>query len=417
MIKEMASMKKDKLLKMWIIILLIAVIDMGLGTLMFHHSLNHITVRGDRNVEVNLCQIYEDPGVDAYRAGLDVSDKVRIRGDVDTGTPGTYTVRYSVAGMTAERTVVVSDKMDPVLNLSGGSISMKLGGEFKDPGFEAYASDGTDLTDDVKVDMTGLNEAGEREIIYTVYDDSGKGTRVTREISVEPNTDYGAPGLPICMYHYVYDENDPPDDLQRRYGNYIEQSDLEEELMWLKEEGYYFPTWEEVRKYVDGRLLLPEKSIVLTFDDAAYTFLEYGIPVLEKCQVPATSFMITSSGGKSKIAAYSSEYVTYESHSHNMHRGGGSIGHGGIFPAMSREDALEDLRTSVEICGNGDAFAYPYGDYTEACCEIVEAAGFLCAVTTEYGKAKPGMDPYKLPRVRMMNDQSMDDFKEMVSPR
>ena len=409
-------MKKDKLLKTWIIILLIAVIDLGVGTLIFHHSLNHITVRGDRHMEVNLCQIYEDPGADAFRAGLDVSDKVKISGSIDTETPGTYTVTYSVAGMTAERTVTVNDTMDPVLELSGGSVEMKLGEEYPEPGYAAYSADGSDLTSKVEVDTSAVNEAGEHEIIYTVYDDTGKGTRVTRDISIAPNTDYGAPGLPICMYHYVYDENDPPDDLQKRYGNYIEQDDLEEELNWLKDEGYYFPTWEEVRRYVDGELLLPEKSIVITFDDGATSFLKYGIPVLEKCQVPATCFIITSKNGEAKINVYSSDYVTYESHSHNMHRPGGNIGHGGIFPAMSREDALEDLEKSIEICGSGDAFAYPFGDYTDECRSIIEEAGFKCAVTTVYGKAKPGMDPYELPRVRMVNDQSLAAFKDMVSP-
>ena len=57
-----------------------------------------------------------------------------------------------------------------------------------------------------------------------------------------------------------------------------------------------------------------------------------------------------------------------------------------------------------------DAFAYPYGDYTQQCRDIVEEAGFLCAVTTEGGKAKPGMDPLLLPRVRMSNGAEPGGF-------
>ena len=93
---------------------------------------------------------------------------------------------------------------------------------------------------------------------------------MTREVTVEANTDYDSPGLPICMYHYVYDEENPPDDLNQRYGNYISMQDLEEELEWLNEEGYYYPTWQEVRDYVDGKILLPEKSIV----PVSYTHLD-----------------------------------------------------------------------------------------------------------------------------------------------
>ena len=218
-------------------------------------------------------------------------------------------------------------------------------------------------------------------------------------------------GLAICMYHYVYDEADPPDDLNN---NYIEVHALEEEIKYLVENDYYFPTWEEVRQYVEGDLFLPEKSVVLTFDDGAKSFLDLGIPVFEKYQVPATSFLITSKEGENKVREYQSDHVTFQSHSDNMHRAGGNIGHGGIFTAMSHDDAVTDLKKSIEICGHGDAFAYPYGDYTDDCRTAVQDAGFTCAVTTENRRAEPGDDPLLLPRVRMSLGQSLESFIALV---
>lgn len=218
-------------------------------------------------------------------------------------------------------------------------------------------------------------------------------------------------GLAICMYHYVYDEADPPDDLNN---NYIEVHALEEEIKYLVENDYYFPTWEEVRQYVEGDLLLPEKSVVLTFDDGAKSFLDLGIPVFEKYQVPATSFLITSKEGENKVREYQSDHVTFQSHSDNMHRAGGNIGHGGIFTAMSHDDAVTDLKKSIEICGHGDAFAYPYGDYTDDCRTAVQDAGFTCAVTTENRRAEVGDDPLLLPRVRMSLGQSLESFIALV---
>lgn len=218
-------------------------------------------------------------------------------------------------------------------------------------------------------------------------------------------------GLAICMYHYVYDEADPPDDLGN---NHIEVHALEEEIGYLVENDYYFPTWEEVRQYVEGELLLPEKSVVLTFDDGAKSFLDLGIPVFEKYKVPATSFLITSNDGENKVKEYQSDFVTFQSHSDNMHRAGGNIGHGGIFTAMSHEDAVADLKKSIQICGNGDAFAYPYGDYTDDCRAAVEDAGFTCAVTTENRRAEVGDDPLLLPRVRMSRGQSLESFIALV---
>ena len=165
---------------------------------------------------------------------------------------------------------------------------------------------------------------------------------------------------------------------------------------------------------MEGDLLLPEKSVVLTFDDGARSFLELGIPVFEKYRVPATSFLITSSDGENKVKEYRNDFVTFQSHSDNMHRAGGNIGHGGIFTAMSHDDAVADLKRSVEICGNGDAFAYPYGDYTEECRTAVQDAGFTCAVTTENRRAEVGDDPLLLPRVRMLKDQSLEGFISLV---
>lgn len=218
-------------------------------------------------------------------------------------------------------------------------------------------------------------------------------------------------GLAICMYHYVYDKDNPPDSLNN---NYIEVNALEEELKYLVENEYYFPTWEEVRQYVDGELLLPEKSVVLTFDDGAKSFLELGAPLFNKYQIPVTSFLITEQNGEDKVEKYKSDYVFFESHSHNMHRAGGNIGHGGIFPLMPYDEALADLQKSIEICQNGNAFAYPYGDYTDSCAEIIKDAGFLCAVTTKNGRAYPGDNPLLLPRMRMSRGQTLNEFIYMV---
>lgn len=411
-------MKKIKRkLPISVLCLLILVIAAGIGLAVFHCATYGITLNGDDIIELNLCQVYEEPGATARKYGKDISDRIQITSNLDIEKPGNYTVTYSCEGMIKTREIRVSDHMDPVIQLEGETEQeVLLGIEFIEPGYTATASDGTDLSDQVEVDLSQLNEAGERKISYTVSDGS-KTSRITRKVTVLPNTNYSTSGLPICMYHYVYDEENPPEDLQKKYKNFIEQDDLREELTWLKAEGYYFPTWEEVRKYIDGELLLPEKSIVLTFDDGAKAFMEFGVPIIEECAIPVTSFLVTAWSGEEKVKQNAGGWITYQSHSHNMHKGGGSIGHGGIFTALSHEEALEDLKTSIEICGNGEAFAYPFGDYTQECRNIVEEAGFLCAVTTEYGKARPGMDPLLLPRVRMSVDQSLEQFKGMVAPQ
>lgn len=410
--------KKDvNIIRIAVIVLAVLVLAVG-GIAVYRYMLqNSLKPVGDHSITIGLNGVYDEQGAEARSHGKDVSDKVKIVGSVNSSKPGTYTIEYKFGDMTATRTVKVLGNMNPSITLAGESeLQMKLGDSYAEPGFTATDEAGNDITDSVKVSDTEFDRAGTHKISYTAEDAKGNKTRVFRTVDIAPNKNYSTPGLPICMYHYVYDENDPPDDLNKRFGNYISVQDLKEELNWLNEEGYYYPTWREVRDYVDGKQLLPDKSIVLCFDDGAMSFLENGIPVLEECRVPATCFMITSSNGESKIEQFKSDYIYYESHSHNMHRPGGNIGHGGIFTAISEKEGLADLKKSIEICGSGDAFAYPYGDYNDRSRKMVEDAGFLCAVTTQYGKAKPGQDPLLLPRVRMSMGQSMSSFKNKVSP-
>ena len=44
----------------------------------------------------------------------------------------------------------------------------------------------------------------------------------------------------------------------------------------------------------------------------------------------------------------------------------------------------------------------------------VRDAGFTCAVTTENRRAEVGDDPLRLPRLRMLREQTLEDFISMV---
>ncbi len=405
--------------KFKVIIILLAALIIGLTAFIAFYYMTQfsLSLNGPEEMKIGLHALYTEPGAKATVRGKDVSAKIKISGEVDTSVPGEYKVNYRIATLMMTRTVYVGDTMNPeiILKPMDGNNEIILGDTYNEPGYTATDENGKDITDKVIVTGSSLKKAGINYVAYTVSDANGNTTRITREVKVLANPEYTAAGLPICMYHYVYDENNPPDDLYNRFGNYISAQALEEELEWLNEQGYYYPSWQEVRDYAEGKLILPEKSIVLCFDDGSKSFLEYGIPVLEKCKVPATCFVITSNNGESKVKEYQSEYVHYESHSHNMHRGGGEIGHGGIFTAVSEEEGLADLQKSIEICGSNDAFAYPFGDYNDTSKAMVEQMGFLCAVTTDEGKVYPGDDPLLLPRVRMSLGQTLEEFISMIS--
>ena len=254
--------------------------------------------------------------------------------------------------------------------------------------------------------------ATDQKIQYTITDGNNTVTK-TRTIQTkyhkpDKNAQTYGHGIAVCMFHNVYDSANPPANLNT---NYISTEDLEAILKRLIQDDYYFPSWQELRDYIDGKIELPVKSVVLTFDDCAKGFQKYGIPLLEKYNVQATSFVICAKNGKEVLQTFQNvKHINFQSHSYNMHRPGGNIGHGGIFPALSQEEGVEDLKKSIQMLGSGEAFAYPFGDYTDTCEAAVKEAGFLCAFTTEYGMVHPGDDPYLLPRIRVNGGTTADEF-------
>lgn len=264
-----------------------------------------------------------------------------------------------------------------------------------------------DITDKILVEgNVDTNNIGTYELAYRVTDNAGNTTEKKQEIIV--CNPLGEEGLPVLMYHFFYDKTKE----QGKDNNWIEISDFEEQIKYLSENNFYFPTWEEVEEYIDGKTILPEKSVVLTFDDGDASFFELAVPVLQKYNIDGTSFVITSWYGYR--AQEKQKNVNYESHSDNMHQGG-SDGKG-VMLSWNYEKIVEDLNKSKETL-NSDAtiFCYPYGQYNATSIEALKETGYELAFTTEAGRVKVGANKYALPRVRISKTTTLSQFKKMVN--
>ena len=140
--------------------------------------------------------------------------------------------------------------------------------------------------------------------------------------------------------------------------------------------------------------------------------------MLEKHNIPATSFMIgwDKNNGADKVKQYASPLIDFESHTYAMHQKVEPLidGHKGIMASMTKDEIKADLAKAAELTGTNDAIAYPYGDYTDDMLEAVKEQGITCACTVEYDRVRKGMDPAKLPRVRVLGDESFQIWKESV---
>lgn len=213
-------------------------------------------------------------------------------------------------------------------------------------------------------------------------------------------------GLPVLMYHFFYDKNVtmPKDD------NWIDISAFEEQMKYLADNNYYYPTWEEVEDYIDGKTELPEKSVVITVDDGDPSFFELAVPIIQKYNVKATSFVITYWYGD--VAQNKEENISYQSHSYDMHKGGANGK--GVMLSWDYDKIVEDLKLSQEGLGGANIFCYPFGHYNELDIKALQDTGFKLAFTVQGGRVKKGDLKYELPRVRISGRTSMETFIKKV---
>lgn len=217
-------------------------------------------------------------------------------------------------------------------------------------------------------------------------------------------------GLPVLMYHFFYDASAGE---TGKDSNFMEIHDFEEQIKYLSENEYYVPTWEEVLGYIKGENGLPLKSIVITVDDGDESFFRLAVPVLEKYNFTATSFLITSWYTSPLDRAKYPSVIDFQSHSHNMHIPG-SNGKG-AFLTIDYNSACKDLETSRSIIGDDcRVFCYPFGHFNDSCKKTLKDCNYILAFTTQGGRVFPGDDPYELSRVRMSKGDSLNAFISKV---
>lgn len=76
-------------------------------------------------------------------------------------------------------------------------------------------------------------------------------------------------GIPVLMYHFFYDSSAGE---TGKDNNFLEISKFEQQLNCLKENDFFFPTFEELSQFINGEIDLTKKSVILTIDDGSISF-------------------------------------------------------------------------------------------------------------------------------------------------
>jgi len=215
--------------------------------------------------------------------------------------------------------------------------------------------------------------------------------------------------VPILMYHSIAYEKDNPVRLP------IEN--LEEQFKYLKDNGYYTITLTDLYKYFMTDTPIPEKSVVLTFDDGYVDNYMAMLPILKKYNFKATIFVITGVIDKSDNYLTSQQLkemekygVDIESHTANHEN----------LKDLSKEKQLETLIKSKKelekmLNKKVNFFAYPFGGYTKTSIEAVREAGYKMAITTDGRLASKSDGIFSLHRIYISGFHNIEEFKKRLT--
>lgn len=252
--------------------------------------------------------------------------------------------------------------------------------------------------------------------------------------------------VPVLMYHHIDEEGN--DDVN------ISSALFEAQMAALAEEGYTAVFPDDLAAYVYEGKALPDKPVVITFDDGYLSNYEYAWPILEKYGMKATIFVIGSTIGNTEhykdtdypitphfsyeqgAEMVASGVISIQSHTYDMHQWAPYED-----SDQPRENILalegeseEDYRSLLSAdCqkirqviqeGMGEAsvhvMAYPSGQFDTLSQVTLLENGFDITFTTQVGsntliKGQP-QSLLGLHRYNMNESVSVEQMLEWISP-
>ncbi|PAB00708.1 polysaccharide deacetylase family protein [Enterococcus canintestini] len=201
------------------------------------------------------------------------------------------------------------------------------------------------------------------------------------------------------------------------------------QIDYLIAQQYHFLTLAEVIDFYAGKFNMPEKSVLLTFDDCYQSQLRYAYPILQQRHLTAVSFVPTGWIFQ-KPTAYAPEVsrpvsfpellgmadvFTYANHTHHFHQRKGTTASRAMW---EKEKAfIADLKACNQFVPVKDVFAYPFGLYDEKNVTTLAKENFKLAFTTIKGMNLKDTNPLELRRNVVPAQLPLAVFKEILGEK
>jgi peptidoglycan/xylan/chitin deacetylase (PgdA/CDA1 family) len=199
---------------------------------------------------------------------------------------------------------------------------------------------------------------------------------------------------------------------------------FEAQMKYLKQNGYQVVSMDRLLDFIEYKERLPEKSIVLTFDDAWGSIFDIALPILIKYGFTATFFIYTDfiGGGKAmtwkQIDTLSKIGFDIQCQT-KTHRNLSVPKKNESFKeyVKSIETEISYPKKLIKMKLNIDCkyLAYPYGETNNIVIAMLKKHGYRAAFTIDRNPNPFFIDKYRISRSVIHDSYDMDKFKNHLS--
>lgn len=298
------------------------------------------------------------------------------------------------------------------------------GGEYLIEGY--IASDSSNLYEDTDSEIAKLTNhlSNDEE-----YDDNSYNFILSPEELAEIQKRLENTRLPVLLYHHLL-----PDDLNtnHRYNAaVISLEAFEEQMAYLYTNGFTTITISQLEDFLLHQIPLPERSVMIHFDDGYYSNFVYAMPVLERYNFIAQLFLIGKAvydrgdtqppmnhEGLTFTAAITIEDTehVFETANHTFakhHTVSGTPYTAFVYYDIETVEA--DMIRGFDFVNDHRAFAYPQGQYSSETIQMLTNLGVTQAFTTQKGYVTIYSNNMLLPRFIIFPTTTLEDFSRIVN--
>jgi len=222
--------------------------------------------------------------------------------------------------------------------------------------------------------------------------------------------------VPILAYHNF--------SKKRSDKTAVGQDDFEAQMKYLKQNGYHVVSIDQLFDFIDYKEQLPEKSIVITFDDAWRSIFDVALPILIKYGFTSTFFIYTDFIGGGKAMTWKQIEtlskigfdIQCQTKTHrNLAVPNKNESFKEYFESIEMEISYPKKLLKKKLNIDCKFLAYPYGETNNLVIALLKKHGYRAAFTVDRKPNPFFIDKYRIHRSVIYGSYDMDKFKDNLS--